>query len=59
MPQHVQEHVNVKVYVSTNKRNQKDEEYDCLVADKSGSLWAHFSNKISIEGGNWYEIDNL
>ena len=54
VPDHVQGHVNVKVWVSSNKRNQKDEEYDCLIADTTGSLWARFSNKIQIEGGNWY-----
>lgn len=36
---HVNGHVNIKAWISSNKRNITENGYDCMVADKTGSLW--------------------
>ena len=52
--QHINEHVNVKVWVSPTQRNQTENGFSCLVADKTGSLWARFLKGNELDGDNWY-----
>ena len=52
--EHINGYVNVRVWASPNRRNENENGFSCLVADKTGSLWAKFSKDINIEGDNWY-----
>ena len=40
---HVGAHVNLKVMTCVNKRNENENGYELMVADKTGSVWLRVS----------------
>lgn len=55
---HVGAHVNLRAWISGDKRKVTEDGYECKIADKTGSLWLQIM-KLNLEGNQWYEIDNL
>lgn len=55
---HLDAHVNVRAWICSNKRNERENEHERMIADKTGSLWMRVM-KLNLEGSVWYEMDNL
>lgn len=58
MVAHLDAHVNVRAWICSNKRNERENEHERMIADKTGSLWMRVM-KLNLEGSVWYEMDNL
>ena len=50
---HVGAHVNLKVWICMNRRNENEGGYEVMIADKTGSVWLAVG-RVQLEGGQWY-----